>query len=55
MPAEMTCWSCEYYHRSHCELDRPLWPHGGPGWCESFAYEPGASPSDLGDDYGRTD
>ena len=53
--ADMTCWSCEYYPRTHCELEKPLWPDAGPGWCDGFAYEPGTAPSDLGDDYGKTD
>lgn len=42
MSAALTCWSCREWDRRGCQLRRPVFPAGGPGWCDDFAYEPGA-------------
>lgn len=41
-PDKMTCWSCEHYRIGHCALSLPLYPSGGPGWCDGFEYEMGS-------------
>lgn len=50
--AELMCPSCREWRMNGCAIDRPHWPRGGPGWCDSddgrgFNYEPGCHPSEF--------
>lgn len=45
---QMLCPSCREWRMGGCAKGLPLWPRGGPGWCEeAFQYEPGCHPSEF--------